>query len=102
MFEGILRKRGKKQSVAYISSQSQHKIFNQLSLKKRFNEDYKEHKKIMEENKEEFYDHIIRRRSFCGKKKVEFANFKGAEEATTKNKEYLRGRSLKNRFKTFY
>ena len=47
MFEGILRKKNKKQSVAYISNQSQHKIFNQLNLKKRFHEDYKENKKLM-------------------------------------------------------
>ena len=56
----------------------------------------------MENNKEEFYDQIIRRRSFYGKKKVEFANFKGAEDAKVKTKEFLRGRHVNNSSKKLY
>ena len=56
----------------------------------------------MEDNKEEFYDQIIRRRSFYGKKRVEFANFGGAEDATVKTKEFLRGRPVLNKHKTFF
>ena len=36
-------------------------------------------------------DQIIRRRSFYCKQKVEFANFKEAEEVTENNRQYLRG-----------
>jgi hypothetical protein len=37
---------------------------------------------MMDNNKEEFYDQIIRRRSFFTKRRVEFANFKEAEDLT--------------------
>ena len=55
------------------------KPLGRLNLRE-FSHQYKEQKDYFESNKEEFVDQIIRRRSFFTKRRVEFANYKEAEE----------------------
>ncbi len=56
--------------MAYIADRLQSKSITGLNMRKRFAETFKESKDLMESNREEFVDQIIRRRSFYGKKKV--------------------------------
>lgn len=89
---GLLRCPNKRGSVAYLADSLQYKVVARLNASKHFAQAYRENRHLMDENREAFVDQLISRRSFCGRQKVEFANFKGAEEAGKKAREVYRGK----------
>lgn len=97
-----LRRSNHKRSVAYIRNEFYTRPIAKLKQEK-FNQTYKDQKQMMDNNKEEFYDQIIRRRSFFTKRRVQFANSKEAEDLTQRTREWMRGgKNIKNYKKHFY
>jgi hypothetical protein len=68
--------------MAYIQNDFAFKPLGKLINHKNFTDVYKQQKDFFENNKEEFVDQIVRRRSFFTKRRVEFANYREAEDVS--------------------
>ena len=53
---------------------------------RKFNEVYSQEKDNFENNKDEFIDQIVRRRSFFTKRRVEFNNYREAEDVSDRTR----------------
>ena len=85
----FVRREAKKPSLAFILSKDMGYKEPMKLEKKKFSEAYRDSKNIMNQNKEEFCNQLVRRRSFCGRAKIEHATLKEAENAAEVRRQLL-------------
>lgn len=85
------RRENQKRSMAYIRTDFAVKPVGKLHLSRNFNEHYRQEKEAFENNKEEFIDQLVRRRSFFTRRRVEFNNYREAEDVSDRLRECMRG-----------